>query len=98
MKLRSVGIVVMGLGLILSACAAPGTGGSAARGGGETTRLTPKRIVAAIMADPPIVVQALNPASHWRGVEHIQSLVAGGLTRTGERFRQPELAEALPSV
>src|SRR5207253_8159204 len=46
---------------------------------------------------PPMVVQELNPGSHWRGVEHIQALVAGGLTRMGDGVRQPELAEATPT-
>src|SRR5688572_16655199 len=58
----------------------------------------PKRLVAAIMGDPHTVYQSLNPASRVRGIEHIQALVAGQLTREGEATRHAELAEQVPSV
>lgn len=95
MALRFVGIAVVALGVIVSACA-PATGNTT-RGGTEALPAAPKRIVAAIMADPPVMARVLNPGSHWRGIEHIQVLVAGGLTGSGGGNRYPELAEAVPS-
>src|SRR5436309_11390350 len=96
MTSKFMGLAVLGLGVIVSACA-PATGNTPS-GNNEATRGTPKRVVAAIMADPPYVVQVLNPGSHWRGIEHIQALVAGGLTRTGDGNRFAELAEASPTA
>ncbi|HEY3116306.1 MAG TPA: ABC transporter substrate-binding protein, partial [Chloroflexota bacterium] len=95
MTSKFLGIALMALTVIVSACA-PATGGGAAVGG-DATRTTPKRVVAAIMADPPVMARVLNPGSHWRGIEHIQALLAGGLTGSGAGNRYPELAEAVPS-
>ena len=71
---KSLGTLVLMLAIAVAGCAAPT--GRAAGGGGDTSpsRSTPKRVVAAIMADPPIVSRTLNPGSHWRGVEHLQAL------------------------
>ena len=94
---RIIGSAIMVLAILVAGCAAP-TGRQA--GGGEGTqapRTAPKRIVTAIMADPPIVARILNPGSHWRGVEHIQALIDAGLTRDGGGVRRAELAEATPT-
>src|SRR5437870_2468595 len=95
MSSKFVVIVALVLGVIVSACA-PAAGNSPGASS-EASRSVPKRVVAAIMADPPFVAQVLNPGSHWRGIEHIQALVAGGLTGSGGGNRYPELAEAVPS-
>ena len=96
MKSKFVGSLVMVLAVLLAGCAAP-TGRQSSAGGAEAPRSTPKRIVTAIMADPPIVARILNPGSHWRGVEHIQALTDAGLTRDGGGQRKAELAETVPS-
>src|SRR5579862_4639049 len=95
MASRFVGIVLVVLSVMVSACA-PATG-STPTGSSQAAPAAPKRVVAAIMADPPFVAQVLNPGSHWRGVEHIQALVAGGLTGMGDGNRYPELADAVPA-
>src|SRR5437867_12269328 len=92
MTSKFIGLVVLGLGVIVSACApATGTTSSASNAG---TRGTPKRVVAAIMAGPPVMARVLTPGSHWRGIEHLQALPAGGPTGSGAGSRDRELAAA----
>lgn len=97
MTSRLIGSAVMAVTILVAGCAAPSGRPGGTSEGSEVPRTTPKRIVAAIMADPPIVSSTLNPGSHWRGVEHIQALIDAGLTREGGGVRRPELAEATPT-
>ncbi|HZT05469.1 MAG TPA: ABC transporter substrate-binding protein [Chloroflexota bacterium] len=94
---KSIVPIVLALTVIATACATPPTRQTtgADRGAASTA---PKRIVVAIMADPPIVAKILNPGSHWRGVEHLEALLDAGLTRGGGGDRHAELAEAVPTV
>src|SRR5712692_750415 len=95
MPFRFVAAALGALSVVVGACA-PATG-NPTTGSNEAARAAPKRVVAAIMADPPVMARVLNPGSHWRGIEHIQALVAGGLTGNGAGNRYPEQAEAVPS-
>ena len=95
--MRQKAILILAVTLATAACAPPATQtGPAPNQSQQPT--APKRLVAAIMGDPHTVYQSLNPASRVRGIEHIQALVAGQLTREGESVRLPELAEQVPSV
>src|SRR5437867_3537063 len=95
--MRHASWLLVGLSVVITACAPQGSGGQsstnpAARPG------TPKRIVAAVQDDIPMVFQKLNPASRFRGVDGVQDLVAAGLTQQGKDGNSiPELAEAVPS-
>src|SRR5437588_5696563 len=83
---------------VLAGCA-PQPGG--AGGGSQSDRPStqPKRVVAAVMDEIPMVYQKLNPASRFRGVEAVQDMVGAGLTlQTPEGQRQAELAEAVPTI
>ncbi len=87
------------LALLLAACqpqAAPGGRGPAPA---PSEPAAPKRIVAAVQDEIPVVYQTLNPASRFRGVEGVQDLLAAGMTqldRDGQN--QPVLAEQVPSL
>ncbi len=95
--MKSVASLFLVIAVLTAGCATPSTRSTTgeARSAASTAS---KRIVAAIMADPPVVAQILNPGSHWRGVEHIQALLDAGVTRAGGGTRHPELAETVPTV
>ena len=98
MMLRRSLFVFIAACSVLAACAPQGGG---APGGGSASQSSsgPKRIVAAVQDDIPIVYQKLNPSSRYRGVDAVQDLVGAGLTlRTREGQRIPELAEQVPSI
>lgn len=97
MLLRREVVLPLVLAVLLGGCAAPVGRPAGSGDAGQAPPRTTKRIVTAIMADPPIVVSILNPGSHWRGVEHIEALLDAGLTREGAAVRRAELAEAVPS-
>ena len=62
---------------VLAACApGPGTASPGGGGSGSQPRTAPKRIVAGIQDDIPIVYQKLNPSSRYRGVEAVQDMVS----------------------
>lgn len=98
MSFRVTCPAVLLVALLLAGCAAPAARTGPAASESQPPAAAPKRIVAAIMGDPHTVYQTLNPASRVRGIEHIQALVAGQLTREGEGLRLPELAEQVPAV
>ena len=83
---------------VLAGCA-PQPGGTGGGSQSERAPTQPKRVVAAVMDEIPMVYQKLNPASRFRGVEAVQDMVGAGLTiQTPEGQRQPELAEAVPTI
>ncbi len=101
MRCRFIGTAVMVFAVLLGGCGSPGAPAVGRQADGRQAdgrQAAPKRVVASIMGDPHTVYQTLNPASRVRGIEHIQALVAGGLTREGEGILRAELAEAVPSV
>jgi peptide/nickel transport system substrate-binding protein len=93
-------VVLVAACSVLAACApGPGTASPGGGGSGSQPRTTPKRIVAGIQDDIPIVYQKLNPSSRYRGVEAVQDMVSAGLTlQNPQGQRMPELAEEVPSI
>ncbi len=87
------------LAILATACqpqSAPAGRGSGAAPQGQAA---PKRIVAAVQDEIPVVYHTLNPASRFRGVEGVQDLLAAGMTQLNrEGQNQPVLAEQVPSL
>jgi peptide/nickel transport system substrate-binding protein len=81
----------------MSGCASPSTPGTAP-GGTELPRQTgPKRIVAAIYGDLPIIRSQINTITP--GVVEIEALVNGGLATMDDGGNlQPQLADAVPTI
>src|SRR5207248_5901099 len=95
---------------VLVACAGPQAGGArpAASSGGNSSAGTaaapaapassgPRRITAAILADPPLVINAFTKP--LPGTEAVEVLVNSGLTIVdGHGLLAPQLAEQVPSI
>lgn len=82
--------------VLLSACA-PGPPGSPQTSAPYASS-APKRITAAIMADPPALVQDLTGFG-LRGTDAVEELVLAGLTTDDNRASlRPVLGDAVPSV
>src|SRR5437879_171533 len=87
--------------VIVMGCGTPSVAERAPAQGGEVPSLAPsapKRLVAAIPANPPYLTRALGLESA-RGGDALQNLVQTGFAVEDERGTlQPRVAEALPSV
>src|SRR5581483_6135530 len=101
---RAVSIAVL-LAIIASvvACSGGGQAGPAARAApaAATSPATPKRIVAAAVAEPSALRSQLSRSSAGSlpGTREMEQLVHAGLTIADDQGRLvPELAEAVPSV
>src|SRR5262245_48868689 len=87
----------------LAGCAAPPSR-TASEPGAQPSALSPqssapKRITAAIRGDPHTVYQKLNPRSNIPGIDALEQLVSSGLTVLDDQGnRQPQLAEAVPTI
>jgi peptide/nickel transport system substrate-binding protein len=93
---RSLVVLLSVLALAAGCAPPPGASGGASSSQAPTQ---PKRVVAAVMDEIPMVYQKLNPSSRFRGVEAVQDMVGAGLTlQDPQGQRLPELAEAVPSV
>jgi peptide/nickel transport system substrate-binding protein len=89
--------------LLAIACAGPGPAAPEARpqSAQPSTPSTPKRIVAAIMGDPPTVNEtvARAGAGGTPGVDALEQLVSAGLSQRDDRgLLRAQLGEAVPSV
>lgn len=94
----------IGLALLIgvAGCAPTSTAPLAGTDGGSSLAAgprAPKRITAAIRGDPHTVYQKLNPRSNIPGIDALEQLVASGLTvADAHGNRQPDLAEAVPTI
>ncbi|MEA2639498.1 MAG: peptide/nickel transport system substrate-binding protein, partial [Chloroflexota bacterium] len=109
MNARLVPILLL-VCMVLAACAGPQPGGavpspassagtSAAPAGAPAvpTGNSPKRLTAAILADPPLVINAFTKP--LPGTEAVEVLVNSGLTIVDDHgLLIPQLAEAVPSI
>lgn len=88
--------------LVLSACAPATPGASTSRGVEQARSAAPKRLVLSILAAPPTLVGALNPAAvSIQSGDLINTVVNSGLTMWGSPdpgVRRPVLAEVVPTV
>ncbi len=87
--------------LLLAGCEAPDAGSRPSAGSGAPAlqSAAPKRIVAAIMADPAVIHRALIFPGHAGQAGDLADLVSAGLTiQDNHGVRQPLLAENVPSV
>ena len=85
--------------LALAACSAPDIPRSGQRGGAQSpSGATPKRVVATILGDAPVLVQALN-AFGQRGTDAVEELVHVGFSSIDSQgILRPMLAEAVPTI
>lgn len=99
MQRFSVFPAVIGLALLVSACAQPGPAASGS-GGTDQASTGPKRFTAAIRGNPHTVYQKLNPRSNIPGIDALEQLATAGLTvpsLTGSG-RAARIAEAAPTI
>lgn len=100
MEIRSIGMATFAMALLLVTCGpvAPERRGDASdRAGAESA--SRKRIVVAMMSDPPTVTTMVTPGAALPGQAGLYQLVHAALSRADERGqRQPVVAEAVPSV
>jgi len=65
----------------------------------SSTRIGPKRLIAAIQSDPNTLVNTLVISSGQPGVAEIEEMISAGLTEADpDGLRLPFLAEAVPSL
>jgi peptide/nickel transport system substrate-binding protein len=85
--------------LLAGGCAAPTAPASEGRSSQAVpVRVTPKRVTASILSDPPSLYPLLNPSS-IRGTEVISELANSGLAVVDNQGSlRAQLAEAVPSV
>jgi peptide/nickel transport system substrate-binding protein len=92
---------LLGLLVLLAACA-PGQTGQPAATNGEPRREAPKRLVAGIMGDPPTLrntVHATGGSGSTPGLDTVEDFLNVGLTTLDNRGRlQPRIAEAVPTL
>ena len=83
---------------VLAGCA-PQPGGTGGGSQSERASTQPKRVVAAVMDEIPMVYQKLNPASRVRGIDALQLLVDAGLSVLDDGgVLRAQIAEAVPSA
>jgi peptide/nickel transport system substrate-binding protein len=85
---------------IVAGCAAPQSAPRAAGGDAPSGATVPKRITAAIMAEPPALYRALIPPGHvTQAAEVADTVVNMGLTQVDDvGVRRAMLAEDVPSA
>lgn len=84
--------------MLVAACA-PATSSRSEPAAQATAQSGPKRITAAVAADPPFLTTKLNPGGGIRGISDIEPLLQTGLHKTdGRGGSVPALAEAVPSI
>ncbi len=96
----STGLLLSGLALLVAACAAPPAARDADRSGPAAT-VAPKRIVAALMGDPPTVAVKVTSAGGGSipGQAELEETVNAGLTQIDNQgVVRPVMAEAAPSL
>lgn len=94
--------MVLVLSIVAVACAPATLGGNTSRGAEPAPSVAPKRLVLSILAAPPTLVGALNPAAvSIQSSDLINTVVNSGLTMWGNPdpgVRRPVLAEVVPTV
>ena len=91
--------LLLAVALSLAACAAPAARlATDASPRGPERPAAPKRIVASIMDEPPVLSSQLGPPSA-RGLDAVEELVHAGMaTIDRQGMLRPQLAEAAPSI
>ncbi|HEY3116353.1 MAG TPA: peptide ABC transporter substrate-binding protein [Chloroflexota bacterium] len=91
--------ILMLLLVVMTACAPPSRGAGDGPNGANSPQASPKRIVAAILSDPPAIVPAVTSGAGLPGQASLFSLVQSGLTQgANDGTLTPVLAEAVPSI
>ncbi len=99
MNIDRPGALVFAMSLLLAACVPAGPPGAPAGPiDGQERQGPPKRIVAAIMDEPPTLSAQLAPPSA-RGIDAVEELVHAGMaTIDRQGALRPQLAEAAPTI
>ena len=99
MSRHGVITTVVLLAMLLGACQPQAESTSRGTGAAPQAQSAPKRIIAAVQDEIPVVYHTLNPASRFRGVEGVQDLLNVGMTQlTRDGQNAPILAEQVPSL
>src|SRR5712692_9963349 len=96
----------LALAVVMAGCAGPSAGGAARGGssdsGSAPSQAGPKRIIAAMMGNPPSFIEkAVGGGSGGRipGITGLQQLVDAGLTVMDDKGNHmPLVAEAVPTI